>query len=88
MGQFKSSCKKEKKPFGHICTMQLGHTAGMENVSKYILQFLMLELLLITPSQMGSFGFHQFAFGSSYKIPPLPLQNFITFDTLDAILKV
>jgi len=60
-----------------------------ENVSKYILQFLMLELLLITPSQMGSFGLHQFAFGSSCKIPSLPLQKlFITLDTLDAILDV
>jgi hypothetical protein len=68
--------------------MQLADTAGMENVSKYILQFLMLELLLITPSQMGSFGFHQFAFGSSCKIPPLPLQKFISLDTLDAILEV
>jgi hypothetical protein len=69
--------------------MQLAHTARMENVSKYILQFLMLELLLlITPSQMGSFGFHQFAFGSSCKIPPLPLQKFISLDTLDAILEV
>jgi hypothetical protein len=88
MGQFKSSCKKEEKPFSHICTMQLAHTAGTENVSKYILQFLMLELLIEFKSQMGSFGFHQFSFGPSCKIPPLPLQKCITLDTLDVILEV
>jgi hypothetical protein len=76
-GAVQVQLQKGEKPFSHIWTMQLAHTAGMENVSKYIPQFLMLELLIEFKSQMGSFGFHQFAFGSSCKIPPLPLQKYL-----------